>query len=372
MSGQLSSATERDNKIIRTSLFGIAANLVLVVFKGTVGFLSGSIAVILDAVNNLSDALSSVITIIGTKIAGRKPDKKHPFGHGRVEYLTGAIIAILMLLAGATCVRESVIKILSPTDADYNVVSFVILTAAVIAKWFMGSYVKSVGKKINSSALIASGSDAFFDAILSLGALTAAILKVAFDLSTEGIFGAVISLFIIRSGIEMLSDTLSGLIGTRTDRALTDRLKETIASHPPVRGVYDLILHHYGPNLMIGSAHIELPDDITAREIHRLTRKIAAEIYVTFGIVLTLGIYASNDADPKIAAIKADLERIAGSYPEILQTHGFYVEETHVTFDIIVDFHADAAAIRDALIKELAALYPGYTFTVVLDSDYSD
>ena len=362
----------REVKIVRTSVVGIVGNLVLVAFKAAVGIVTGSIAVILDAVNNLSDALSSVITIIGTKLAGRRPDKKHPYGYGRIEYLTGVVISVIVLLAGVTSIRESVGKIISPTVAEYNTVSLVIIGAAIVAKLVMGQYVKRMGKEVNSSALIASGSDALFDAILSLGTLVAAVLSLAFHWSLEGVIGTVISLFIIKSGLEMLTETLNGIIGERADKELTDKLKSTINAYPQVGGTYDVILHHYGPSQIIGSAHVELPDQMTAREIHRLTRQITAEVYAAFGIVLTIGIYASNDYDPAIAAIKADVERIAGSYNEILQTHGFYAEDDQITFDLIVDFKADAPQIREMMIKELTGIYPQYHFTVILDSDYSD
>ena len=356
----------RERKIVQTSLIGIAANILLVIFKALVGFLSGSIAIILDAVNNLSDALSSVITIIGTRLANRKPDKKHPYGHGRIEYLTGVLIAVIVLLAGVASLRESVVKIFQPDETKYGVETFIILIAAIAAKLAMGKYVKGVGNKIKSGALIASGSDALFDAILTVGALIAAIVKFVWDLSIEGIVGSLISVF------EMLIETLNGIIGTRFDKDLTRDFKNKILSFPNVLGVYDVILHSYGPSQIIGSAHIEVPDQMTAREIHRLTRSISAEIYTDFGIILTVGIYASNDQDPEVRALKEDVERIIGSHPEILQMHGFYLENNTVTFDLIVDFAADAEKTRAEILESLKSAFPEYTFSIILDADYSD
>ena len=159
--------TDRERKIVRTSFLGIGVNVILVAFKMTVGFFSGSIAVVLDAVNNLSDALSSVITIVGTRIAGRKPDKKHPYGHGRVEYLTGVLVAVLVLLAGAVSLKESAEKIFRPVETTYSPWSFLILGTAVLVKFFLGRYVKKTGKKLQSQALTASGADAFFDAVIT-------------------------------------------------------------------------------------------------------------------------------------------------------------------------------------------------------------
>lgn len=364
----------REQKIIRTSILGIGVNLILVAFKAIVGFISGSIAIILDAVNNLSDALSSVITIIGTKLANRAPDRKHPYGHGRIEYLAGVLIAVLVLVAGLTSLKESIEKILDPTQADYSVASLVIIVAAIIAKLLMGRYVKGVGEKINADTLVASGSDALFDAILSAGTLAAAIISLVGHISLEGWFGAVISGFIIKAGIEMLMDTLNSIIGKRADKDLTEALKAKISSFPQVRGVYDLTLHNYGPTQIIGSAHVEVPDDMRAQEIHKLTRNISTEVYMEFGIVLTVGIYASNNSDSQAEVIRADVEQAAHKHPEILQVHGFYVdaEQKTVTFDLVIDFKADREKVQAEMLEILRKKHPEYQFFVVLDSDYSD
>ena len=365
---------ERPQKIIQTSILGIAVNLVLVAFKAVVGWISGSIAIILDAVNNLSDALSSVITIIGTKLANRAPDKKHPYGHGRIEYLAGILIAMLVLVAGLTSLKESVEKIISPVDAEYSIPSLVIIVAAIAAKLLMGRYVKSVGEKINAATLVASGSDALFDAVLSAGTLAAALISLIWHVSLEGVFGAVISVFIIKAGVEMLMDTLNSIIGLRADKELTEALKQAVGSYPEVRGVYDLTLHNYGPTQMIGSAHIEVPDEMQAREIHRLTRQITAEIYEKFGIVLTVGIYAANNSTEEAERIRHELDEIASQEPYVLQVHGFYfeAEQKTVTFDLVVDFKADRNAVRDRVLQRLEEKYPDYRFFAVLDSDYSD
>ena len=365
----------RDKKIIRTSVFGILVNVMLVVFKGFVGFLANSIAVIMDAVNNLSDALSSVITIIGTKLSSRKPDKKHPYGHGRVEYLTSVVIAVIVLIAGVTSGYQSVLKIITPEKTDYKFYSYIIISVAVIVKLLFGTYVKRVGKKLNSQALVASGTDAFFDAVLSLGTLIAAILVMTTGiLLFDGILGAIISLFILKSGFSILTETLDSIIGERADKQLTDDLKNEIAAFPEVLGVFDLTLHNYGPNKIIGTAHVEVPDDMTAKKIHKLSRNIAAIIYQKFGIILTVGVYAAGNTNPAHTTLKADLEKIIAEHPEVLQMHAFYVDEElkTISFDLIVDFKADAESIKNAIVEKLSALYPEYKYLVVLDTDFSE
>ena len=367
-------AADRNARIVRTSVIGIGANLALAAFKAAVGLLSHSIAVLLDAVNNLSDALSSVITIVGTKLSARRPDKKHPYGYGRIEYLTSVLIAVIVLLAGVTSLRESVEKTIHPEETAYTGVSLVIIAAAVAAKLLMGSYVKKVGKEINSGALIASGSDASFDAVLSFGTLVAAAASMLWGWRIEGALGVVISLIIIKAGVEMLTETLESIIGTRSDAELTGKLKEMVQAFPEVRGAYDLTLHNYGPSQLIGSVHIEVADEMTARQLHFLTRRIAASVYAELGVVLTVGIYAAGNSSAELSAIRARAEALAAERPEILQMHGFYGDEEQkfVLFDLIVDFEADAEAVRGAVCEALRKDWPAYRFDIVLDSDFSD
>ena len=188
---------DRTKQIVVVSIQGIVVNVILVLFKMVIGLITGSIAIILDAVNNLSDALSSIITIIGTTIAKKKPDKKHPYGYGRVEYFSSIIIAIIVLLAGFTSFRESFAKIIQPVKAEYTIVSLLIIVVAVLVKFFFGKYVKNQGEKLNSSSLVASGMDAISDSVLSSSTLLAAIISLIFNLSLEGYFGVLISLFIL-------------------------------------------------------------------------------------------------------------------------------------------------------------------------------
>ncbi len=365
---------DRSQKIIRTSLVGIVVNLILVAFKGAVGLLSNSIAVLLDAVNNLSDALSSIITILGTKLANKAPDKKHPYGYGRIEYLTGMLIAVIVLFAGLSAAKESLEKILHPETASYTWVSILIIGVGIVVKFLTGRYVKGVGQQLNSSALIASGSDAFFDSILSTGTLVGALLNLFLGLNLEGWIGAIISIIILKAGIEMLLETLGSITGERADKELTDELKAAVLAYPGVHGAYDLTLHNYGPTNTIGSVHIELDDDTPAREIHRLTRQISAEIYQRFGVVLTIGVYASGRANPVHAAMRKQLEEAVARHPEILQMHGFYVDDEtrRVMFDLIIDFTADAKTVCAAVVEELQPLWPDHRIDVVLDSDFSD
>ncbi len=365
---------ERGKKIVRVSLVGIFVNMVLVAFKAAVGFLSGSVAIIMDAVNNSTDALSSVITIVGTHLAGKEPDRKHPYGHGQIEYVTSITVAVVILAAGVAAVIESVKKIAAPTPASYTAVTLAVVAASVAGKLLLGRYVQAQGRKLNSEALVGSGTDALFDALISLSTLVAAAISMIWHVNLEGWLGAFIALIMLRSGAVLLMSSLGEIIGSRVDSELSQKLKAFICRYPGVLGAYDLTLHRYGPEKIIGSVHVEVPDDMTARDIHSLTRHISEDVFSGFGIALTVGIYASNTSG-EFAKMKEYLRTLMAAYPEILQMHGFYVdtERATVTFDLILDFKcARREQIRDRLIAEMSRRYPEYTFAVVLDSDISD
>ena len=365
---------DRSKKIIKISVLGIVVNVILVIFKMIVGILANSIAIILDAVNNLSDALSSIITIVGTFLSGKRPDKKHPYGYGRIEYFSSIIIAVIILFAGITSLKESVLKVINPIKADYSIFSLIIIIVAIFVKFFFGKYVKNQGEKLNSGSLVASGTDAVSDSILSLSTLVTAIISLVFGVSIEGYLGVVISIFILKSAIEILKDTINDMIGVRADGELVKKLKKEVLSNKLVKGVYDLTLHNYGPNKIIGTLHIQVDDGMNACDIHRLTRKITISVFEKFGIILTIGIYASNDTG-KFKEIHSYINKLCNSYKSIIEVHGFYVDEeiNSVSFDVIFDFDEKNT---DLIIKninsELKKKYPKYNYSIIIDTDFSD
>ncbi|MBQ1312559.1 MAG: cation transporter [Blautia sp.] len=366
----------REKTIIRTSIIGIIANVFLAGFKALVGLASHSVAVVMDAVNNLSDALSSLITIIGTKLAGKAPDKKHPLGYGRIEYLSASIISVIVLYAGVTSFVESVKKILHPETPDYSAVTLLIIAVAVGVKILLGRYVKGVGEKVNSDSLVASGSDAMFDSIISASTLVAAIIYLKAGVSLEAWLGAVISAVIIKSGVEMLRDTISEILGERVDRELSLSVKKCISEFPQVQGTYDLLVHSYGPDRLVGSAHIEIPDTMTADQIDALTRQISARVIQETGVIMTgVSVYSVNTKNDKAAKMLEEIRRIVMSHEGILQMHGFYLDEAEktVTFDMIMDFAVkDKEALYQTVLQEIRAQYPAYEICIAQDVDISD
>lgn len=365
----------RDAVIIRTSRIGIMTNVFLAAFKAVVGLASRSIAVTLDAVNNLSDALSSIITIIGTKLAGKEPDKKHPLGHGRIEYLSAMVVSGIVLYAGITSAVESVKKIIHPEVPDYSTISLFIIAVAVGVKIVLGRYVKGQGEKVNSGSLVASGSDAMFDAVLSASVLASAILQKMTGISLEAWVGVVISAFIIKAGIEMMRETLDQILGVRADSEMTVRIKEILTEEPDVRGAYDLFLHNYGPDRNLASVHLELPDTMTVEEMDRLTRKLEGKVYRETGVILTaIGVYSYNTGNDEAARIQNDVRSRVMAHDWAIQLHGFYLDmaEKTMRMDVVMSFDITQKEGLRILQEELSKVYPEYTITIVPDVDISD
>ncbi len=370
---------EKDNRnkvIVRTSVIGIIANVFLAVFKAVIGLTANSIAIVMDAVNNISDAASSVITIIGTKLAGREPNKKHPFGYGRIEYLSAMIISVLVLYAGVTAFVESVKKIIHPEKPDYTAVSLIIVGVAVLVKILLGLFVKKTGKKVNSDSLINSGSDALLDSIISASTLAAAAVYLIFHISLEAWLGAIIALVIVKSGFEMLKETLSKILGERVDAELARNIKKTILEYEEVNGVYDLVMHNYGPDSYNGSVHIEVPDTLSADDLDKLLRKIQIKIYQEHNVILTaIGVYSYNTKDPEAVEARLKVAEIVLSIPHVIQMHGFYLDKAEKTirFDFVVSFDAKD---RNEVYKEVCAKvhseFPDYTLQIAMDTDFSE
>lgn len=367
---------DRQKIIVRTSIVGILANILLAGFKAVVGLLSNSIAIVLDAVNNLSDVLSSLVTIIGAKLSSKPADKKHPLGYGRVEYLSALVIGIIVLYAGITAMIESVKKIIEPETPDYAPVTLVIIGAAVLVKIFLGILFIRNGKRAKSDALDASGKDALTDSIISASVLVAAVVYLIWGVSLEAYLGMVISLFIMKAGFDVLRGTISQILGERIDGELSKAIKEELRSYPEVSGAYDLILHAYGPDRLVGSVHIEVPNQLTAPEVDALERRITADIYLKHNVTLTgISIYSVDLSDPETDGLFHAIEEEVLGYEHVLQIHGFHLnkETATVTFDLIISFDVkDRSALYEEIVTKIREKYPQYRFYVILDSDISD
>ena len=373
---QIAEGNSREKTVVRTSIIGIIANVFLAGFKAFVGLMTNSIAIILDAVNNISDAGSSIITIVGTKLAGKEPDKKHPFGYGRIEYLSAMIISVIVLYAGITSFVESVKLIINPELPDYNTISLVIVAVAVVVKILLGRYVKSVGVKVKSDSLINSGEDATLDSIISASTLVAAGVFLIFHISLEAWLGAVISVVIVKSGIEMLRETISHILGERNDSELAMGIQKTVLSFPDVQGAYDLVLNNYGPDTWNGSIHIEVPDTYSADCLDQLIREITMKVLCEHHVILTaIGVYSVNTKDEESIRARERVREIVFSHEHVRQMHGFYLlkEQKTMRFDIVISFEAkDRRAVYSDVVSDVQKAFPDYELQVAMDTDFTE
>lgn len=365
---------DRSSQIIRTSWVGIVTNVLLAAFKAAVGLLANSVAIVMDAVNNLSDALSSIITIVGTKLSLRPADRKHPFGHGRIEYFSAIIIAVIVLSAGVTSLIESVKKLFNPTEPSYTTATLVVIIVAIVAKLLLGRYVKHKGEQLKSDALVASGSDALFDAIITLATLVSAGVMLLWQVSLDGILGAIISLVIIKAGVEMLASPINQLLGTSIPKELTNEIKNEVMAFDEVQGVYDLILHNYGPSVIIGSLHVSVRDTLTAYDIHGLGRRIATEMFARHGIIMTVGFYSVATGAGRRAELQEAVMQVVASHKDIIQAHAFYYSEQDrmLSVDIVPADNVDEDALVAQVAAEIQPLVPDMQVSIVVDHNYSE
>ncbi len=366
---------ERDTVIVQTSIIGIVANILLVVIKGIIGFSTNSIAIVLDALNNFSDATSSVVTIIGTKLSRKKPDKKHPLGYGRIEYLAEMVVSGLIIFAGVVALHESIQGIIAPEPVDYSPVALIIYGITVFIKLILGSYVRAQGKKVQSGTLVASGVDALFDALITVSVLVSAFIYIFTGVSLEAYLGCIISIIIIKSGIQMMMEPTNQILGMRADSSTSKKIKDILNDVPEIYGAYDLFLQNYGTDKLVASVHIEVPADMTIEEFDVLTRKVERLVFKKTGVMLVaVGAYANYGKDSKFDMMRHEIEQIVLSHGWALNMHGFYIEESDkdVRFDVVLDFDFDPEDCMNTLYEELNAAYPDYSFSIVRDLDISD
>lgn len=362
--------------ILRASIVAICTNVALAIFKAIVGIVTNSIAITMDAINNFTDAGSSLITILSSSLASKDPDKKHPFGHGRTEYLGTLLIAVIILYAGVTSFVESVKGIIHPEMAEYSTISLVIIIVAVFAKAGLAFYTTKVGKRVNSDSLVASGKDAIGDIAISSATVVAAFVFLIWGLSVEAWLGAIIAALIIKTGAEILMDTVAKLLGMGAEAELVRNIKKAVVAHEGVVGAFDVVLHDYGPDSYLGSLHIEVEDTLPVSKFDELSRTIQEDITEQFGVYLSaIGVYSVNTKDSEVIALREDVKSIALSFEHVKQLHGFYVDEArkNMRFDIVISFEAqDRRKVYNDVLAKIGEKYPTYIIKAGMDMDYNE
>jgi cation diffusion facilitator family transporter len=366
-------ANDRRRKIMKISMMGIIINLLLGGLKVILGLLSGSVALISDALNNITDSSSALITIIGTKLAGKAPDRRHPFGHGRTEYLTSLLIGGIVFLAGFESLTESVRSIFDPKEINTGVGTVVIISATIVVKIILSTYLENFGKRYNSTALKASGEDAKNDAVVSVVTLVSTIIYMLTEISFDSLAGIIISICILKTGYEVLSDTVKKILGERVDGDIVKGIKSIVRESEGVINCFDLILNDYGPDFYTGSISVELDNSKSIGEMYPILHEAQDKIYQEFNVFLVFGFYAVNVNDEKYIRIKKILKEYKERENHIVNYHGIVIDEKSMTIycDITKDFDIMPETVIENVSEYLGKEFPEYKIHVNIDMEFT-
>ena len=365
-----------ENPVVRAAygvaagVLGIIANALLFVVKLFAGILSGSVAVVADAINNLSDFMTSIITLFGFKMSGRPADKEHPFGHARIEYVTSLIVACVIFFIGIETGRAAIEKIINVNKTDFSILTCVILGVSVIVKLCLSFIYKGLGKTINSDALYAMSADSRNDVISTGVVLICAIISMVLGVSVDGYLGVLVSLLVIISAIGLIKGTIDPLIGTPTDKNLIKKIQDKLKSYPAVLDIHDLIVHSYGPTKIFATVHIEVDSEVDVMVSHDLADNIERDFFKDMNILLVCHLDPVKLSDPETNILKNDLTELLHAYNPALSLHDFRVvvgvSHTNVIFDVVIPFDLQNAE-RDIinLVNDKLASYDKKYYAII-------
>lgn len=366
----------RNAYVYMGSIVGIICNLVLSIVKITVGFISGSVSITADGFNNLSDMASSVITMIGIKLANRPADKEHPFGHGRMEYLSALVVAFMVMLVGVQFIKTSVDRIMNPVPITFEIIPFILLLLSLIIKFWLSRFNKYVGEKINSSALKAASVDALGDVFTSSCVLISFLAAKFTTLPIDGYVGLVVSAAILYAGYSLVKETISPLLGEAPDEELVKAIKQGVLSYDNIIGVHDLIIHNYGVGRCMASIHAEIPSNINLITIHEIIDSAEREISQKLNIYLVIHMDPMCIHDDKINAVKGKVQNILLEFDDVKSMHDFRITEGENKINLIFDIEVDAHNIntkdkeeelKNHLIEEIKKMNPLYNCVITVD-----
>ncbi|GAA0717366.1 cation diffusion facilitator family transporter [Clostridium malenominatum] len=369
----------RDSYGFLASIVGILTNSLLFIIKLFVGIITKSISVTADAFNNLSDATSSLITMLGFKLASKPADKEHPFGHGRLEYLSGLVVSFMVIIVGFEFIKSSYQRITNPVPVNFQTIPFILILLSIGTKIWLSRFNNYVGKKINSSALQASSYDALGDVFTSSCVALSLIASKWISFPIDGYIGILVSLFIMYSGYSLIKETLNPLLGEAADPDLVDKIINGVLSYKYITGVHDLIMHNYGPGKFMASIHAEVPQDISLVQIHEIIDRAERELSENLNIVLVIHMDPINTNDEEVNFALEELEKIIKNYPLITSLHDFRMvgegERKNLIFDIVIDYKQPLTEefqcnIVESLNKDIKNIHPEYNAIITIDRDF--
>ncbi len=364
---------QREGVVVTTSALGILVNLLLASVKIVIGLAVSSIAIVSEGANNASDCATSLLTIVGTKLAGKRPTKKHPFGYGRIEYLTSLIISALILVTGFELLKSSVELILHPAELKISVVTLIIIAVSALVKLLLGGYTVRMGKKVDSGTLIAVGKDCQNDSLVSVVTIASALVFIIFRFSIDAYAGIVTSAFVVKAGYDVLKDTISELLGKPADPELAAKLYKEIRSTPGVLNAADMMLHNYGPDSFSGSVNIELDRSRSVGEVYAVIHELQLRIMHEYGVTMVFGIYAVDNDSEAARKMRGEIAEFVRRREHIASYHALYLtpDRKQIYCDLVVDYELkDWEALRRDFTDYIAALYPESELELVIETEY--
>lgn len=362
---------------ILCSSFGIFLNILLFIGKYLAGVLTASISITADAFNNLSDAGSSIISLIGFKFAGMKPDKKHPFGHGRIEYLSGLAISVIIIVVGIELGISSIHKITNPEPIDTSIAAIIILIVSILVKLYMFIYNRRIGKRINSTSMAATSMDSISDCIATAAVLVSTIISMYFGINVDGWCGIIVSLFILYSGIMSAKDIIAALIGKAPDKEFVDKIEQIVMSYKDIEGIHDLIIHDYGLERYIISLHAEVDGNKDIYELHDIIDTIEKDLDTQLGCESTIHMDPIDLNNPLYLPLREEVSEIAKNIHEEMTIHDFRMvpgnTHTNLIFDIVVPTGLKLTndEIKEKIQSEIQKEHKNYLIVVHFDNPYT-
>lgn len=362
---------------VLASLVGIVCNLLLFGGKLAVGLVLHSVSVMADAFNNLSDAASSVIGFIGVKMAEKPADEEHPFGHGRIEYIAALIVSFLVIEVGFTFFKNAIAKIRTPEELSFNLISMGILLASVAVKLWLSFFNKKLGKRINSTVMQATATDALGDVVTTLATMGSILFFYFTKINIDGYVGLAVSLLVMWAGVGIAKDTLEPLIGQSVDPKLYREISEFVESYDGILGSHDLIVHNYGPTKSLASIHAEVPNNVDIETSHEIIDRIERDAAKKLGIFLVIHMDPVETTDAQVAEVKAEVQEVLHQMDERLSLHDFRMVDgekwINLIFDVVVPFsygENDRPKLREAIEEEARSLDERYHCVITFDSGF--
>lgn len=363
----------REGIIATTSGIGIIANLFIALTKIIIGLLASSIAIISEGANNAADVLSSIMTLIGAKLARKHPDEKHPFGYGRIEYLSGLVIAVVILVTGIEMLISSIKLVFEPEQISISYVALALVAFSAIIKFFLGNYTIKMGKKSGSGALEAVGVDCRTDSFASIITIVSSIVFIVFDLNIDAYAGVITSLLIIKAGYDALMGTIGDIIGRPGDEELAAILYKEIRGTDGILAAVDMMLHNYGPDAWSGSVNIEIDHNKTVGEIYQFIHELQLRIMYKYHVVMVFGIYAVDHDSKYIKQLRNEITRFIKTKENVKSFHALYIDENtnDIYCDFIVDYKLkDWENLREEFVDYMKGIYPEKNIILTIETEF--